>query len=103
MERTHSGASGQILLVGEPDRGKSTIAFDLAAKWTTGDVEGDWRGKPVHVLIASCEDSASTIIRPRLDVAGADLSKVHELTFERDAVTGGLCIPEDLPQLYTAS
>ena len=90
------------LLVGEPGQGKSTIAFDLAARWTTGIVEGDWEGQPVHVIIASCEDSPSTTIRPRLEMAGADLSKVHFLIMKKDGVEGGMRIPEDLDQVESA-
>ena len=90
------------LLVGETGRGKSTIECDLAARWTTGTVEGDWEGQPVHVLIASSEDSPSTTIRPRLEMAGADLSKVHFLTMKKNGIEVGIKIPEDLAQVEAA-
>ena len=95
----HIAARAVNLLVGEPDLGKSTIAFDLAAGWSTGTIPGAWFGLPVHVLIASCEDSPASTIRPRLEMAKADLSMVSVITVKRDDVSGGLSIPDDLPHL----
>ncbi len=89
------------VLDGEPDRGKSTVALDLAARLTrglpmpaaaVGDMGdlADPPGPPApvgqapapmfaprSVVVASAEDSASRTIRPRLEAAGADLERVR--------------------------
>jgi len=95
-------ARALTLIVGDPDTGKTTISLALAALWSTGTLPGDWEDSPVHIVIASCEDSPSTTIRPRLEMAGADLSRVHFLTMRRDAIEGGITIPEDLAQVEAA-
>lgn len=65
------------LLDGDPDKGKSMLALDIAARVTTG------RGFPDGatceaggVVILSAEDDLEDTIRPRLDAAGADPSRV---------------------------
>jgi len=90
------------LLVGEPDTGKTTIALTIAARISKGTLSGDWEGSPAHVVIASCEDSPSTTIRPRLEMAGADLSMIHFLTMKEDDIEGGISIPEDLADVEAA-
>ena len=70
------------VLDGEPGLGKTTITFQLAARMSIGspmpplvsdtDVR-DRRG----VLIFSAEDDPSRTIRPRLQAAGADLSRIR--------------------------
>ena len=66
---------------GNPDTGKSTVAFDVIARVTRGK---DWpdspnENKPQHVLLMSAEDDPSDTIRPRLEAAGANLEFVHLL------------------------
>lgn len=64
---------------GQPGLGKSQISINLAAGVTTG------KGLPGagsftnlgSVIILANEDDAARTIRPRLDAAGADISKVH--------------------------
>jgi hypothetical protein len=73
------------LLVGDPGLGKSALALDLAARVTTG---ADWPAgegiaEPGTVVILSAEDSLSDTIRPRLDAASADVSRIHALTAVR--------------------
>lgn len=63
--------------------GKSTILYDTASRASR---EG------ASVLIATAEDHLAAIVRPRLEAAGADLSKVH-------VVTDDMVIPEDLDRL----
>lgn len=64
------------ILAGNPGVGKSTIAVDVAARATRGELAGDLDG-PADVLIASAEDHRSAVIVPRLLAAGADVERVH--------------------------
>jgi len=79
---------------GDPDKGKSTILLDLAARVSRGDVMPD--GSPGvagggGVLLLMSEDDIEDTIRPRLDAAGADVSRIWALT-EFD-------IPDQIPSL----
>jgi hypothetical protein len=73
------------LLDGDPGRGKSTIAIDLAARVSRGWGMPPGGGQeapavePADVLLLSAEDSLAQTIRPRLAAAGADLQRVHAL------------------------
>lgn len=71
---------GMLAVIGgQPGLGKSQISINLAAGVTTG------KGLPGtggfnnlgSVIILANEDDASRTIRPRLDSAGADITKVH--------------------------
>lgn len=78
-------ASGKLtVLDGDPGLGKSTLAIDWAAKITRGEelFSGVRDRKPRGVVLISDEDDAGDTIRPRLEVAGADLDKVGLLHFE---------------------
>ena len=70
-----------VVLDGDPAVGKSTVSVTLTAHVTTGE---DWPdGSPCpagNVLVLSAEDGLADTIRPRLDAAGADPSRVHALT-----------------------
>lgn len=71
---------GMLAVVGgQPGLGKSQISISLAAGVTTGRglPGGALFSKTGSVIILANEDDASRTIRPRLDAAGADLSKVH--------------------------
>ena len=56
------------LLVGMPDVNKSTLALDLTARITKGDVlpNGEGRAPIGNVIILSAEDDVADTIRPRL-------------------------------------
>jgi RecA-family ATPase len=70
-----------VTLDGDPGLGKSTLALSFAAPitngtpWPDGSV-CDHRGA---VLIMSAEDGLADTVRPRLDAAGADVTKVHAI------------------------
>jgi hypothetical protein len=77
------------LLDGDPGLGKSTLALDLAARVTRGWAMPPGSGPeqvrvPADVLLLSAEDDAARTIRPRLEAAGADLTRVHLLDAVRD-------------------
>lgn len=71
------------MLDGDPGLGKSTLTLDLAARVTrshpmpdgaTSDLKG-----PVGVVLVTAEDGCADTIRPRLDAAGADVTRVATL------------------------
>lgn len=65
------------LLVGEPGLGKTFAAVDIASKVSTGSPFIDGAKPPLgEVAILTAEDGAGDTIRPRLDAAGADVSRV---------------------------
>jgi hypothetical protein len=73
-------AAGHLtLIVGAPGDGKSQISCDVAARITTGETWPDRKGRAAigSVVMLSAEDSLADVIKPRLEVAGADVKKVH--------------------------
>jgi archaellum biogenesis ATPase FlaH len=76
------------VIAGDPGLGKSLLTIDIAARVSTGAVFPD--GSPCEVgsvILLSAEDDAADTIRPRLDAAGAYISRVHLLDSVRN-VTG---------------
>jgi hypothetical protein len=69
------------LFTGMPGLGKSLSTDDIAARLSKGSHWPDGSGNaPLgDVIILCAEDSSEHTIRPRLDEAGADISRVHEL------------------------
>ncbi len=76
------------ILDGDPGLGKSTLYCDLAARITTGrtwpDAPDAPPGEPAAVVIVTCEDGIADTIRPRLEEAGADLTRVHVIQAVRE-------------------
>lgn len=70
------------VLCGDPSLGKSMVSLDLAARVSRGVPWPDRRDEPNPaggVVIVSAEDDVSDTIRPRLDAAGADVSRIVAL------------------------
>lgn len=67
-----------VICDGDPGLGKSTATLDIAAIISTGRPfpECTERRTPENVIIVSAEDHEGDTIRPRLDAAGADVSRV---------------------------
>jgi hypothetical protein len=68
-----------VTLDGDPGVGKSTLALTFAAMITTG---GMWPDRtrcqlPGDVILLSAEDGLADTIRPRLDAAEADTTRIH--------------------------
>jgi RecA-family ATPase len=66
------------VLEGKPDVGKTLVLLDVAARTTTGapmPFEAEGR-KPAGVVILTAEDGLGDTIRPRLEAASADLTRV---------------------------
>ena len=104
-ERVRWGWGGRValgtvnLLVGDPGLGKSTLTVDLAARLSRGQLEGDLFGEPVTIALATAEDAVAHVVVPRLMAAGADRDRVKIIEVERDGLTGGLLVPQDLGAL----
>lgn len=65
------------MLDGDPGLGKSTLLTDWAARITTGrPVLGGVAHPPAGVVLLSGEDHLQSTIKPRMQAAGADLSRV---------------------------
>jgi hypothetical protein len=68
------------LLDGEPGSGKSLLALEMAARVSRGAAMPLSRSKPqgpADVLVFNDDDTVADTIRPRLEAAGADLTRVH--------------------------
>ncbi len=94
-------ALGKLALVdGDPGLGKSAMTLDLAARVSAGMALPDGAEcEPAGVVLLSAEDGLADTIRPRLDAAGADTSKILALATVPDENGHDrlLSIPEDLP------
>lgn len=73
------------ILEGDPGLGKTHIALDFAAKTSRGKWDPFERGlaEPRDVIYMTAEDGPGDTLRPRLERAGADLTRVHVLEGKR--------------------
>jgi putative DNA primase/helicase len=94
---------------GDPDLGKSTVAEDIIARFTT---QSDWPDgaenitEPGDVLMLIAEDDPEDTVKPRLMAAGADLKRVHLLkcvrvTQNANKIERMLALDTDLTLLET--
>ncbi len=93
------------LLDGDPGLGKSTLTIDWASRVSRGvPMPQDTIAiEPADTLFLSAEDDPEATIRPRLDAAEADLSRVHVLeAVKRSDGVGPLVLPLDIGELGTA-
>lgn len=90
---------GFALLAGREGLGKSTIACDLAAQLTRGELDGEAQGEPRNVIYVHSEDARDYTIVPRLTAAGADLDRVQfvDVLTEHEEGTSetGIVLPRD--------
>ncbi|HKH21573.1 MAG TPA: AAA family ATPase [Gammaproteobacteria bacterium] len=110
--KPHICAGKLSLICGNPGLGKSMLTLAMAAHITRGapwPVDGS--DCPTgDVLMLSAEDGLADTMRRRLDVAEADVHRVHVLTMvrERDPNTGeeigkrSFSLKRDIPRLDTA-
>lgn len=69
-----------MLLVGDPGLGKSLLTIDVASRVSRGASFPDSATcEAGAVIMASAEDDPADTIRPRLDAANADVSRIHVL------------------------
>ncbi len=90
------------VLDGDPSLGKSTITIDLTGRVSTASPmpDGHLPDEPMKVLLLSAEDGVADTIRPRLEVAGANLDLVDIVDHVTD--DGGprpVEIPADLDRI----
>ncbi len=86
--------SGMLtVLAGLPGLGKSTIALELAARISRDGLA---------VIVASGEDPAETVIRPRLEAAGADLDLVHLWVGDLELPDGAEALEAEVRRLKAA-
>lgn len=81
-------ARGKVTMIaGDPGLGKSQISASISAVITTGGLWPVDRSKAQagNVIILSAEDDAADTIKPRLEAAGADVTRCYVL----DAITEG--------------
>jgi AAA domain len=72
-----------VLLAGEGGIGKSHVTLHMAARISKGECcfGLDYQpGEPRDVLVANCEDSSRKTMLPRLQAAGANMERVHQIT-----------------------
>lgn len=90
------------MLVGKPGVGKSTVAADLAAKLTTGQLTGSFRGRPQHVLYSLTEDSEG-VFKARFIAAEGDPQRLTTVDVVHGQSDGSpLLVDADLDQLRAA-
>ena len=91
------------VLAGDPGTGKTMQALDVAARVSTGRAFPDGTTPPAgDVVILTAEDGLADTIRPRLDRAGADVSRVWALQAvwrDEGAVERQFCLAEDVDRL----
>ena len=70
-----------VTLDGDPGLGKSTLSDEFSAVVSTGGTwpDGTVCDHPGAVLLMSAEDGLADTVRPRLDAAGADVTKVFAI------------------------
>jgi AAA domain len=86
-----------VVFDGDPGLGKSTVTADLAARITLGKPmpDGSGGGDSAAVVLVSAEDGVADTIRPRLELAGADLDRVTVV--EALELPDGRAVPLELP------
>ena len=99
-------ARGKLtVLDGDPGTGKSAATTDLAARQSVGKPWPDGAEcEAGGVVILSAEDGLSDTIRPRLDAAGGDPSRVFAVSTVLDAEGNErqIAIPDDLHVIEAA-
>ncbi|MCU1668045.1 MAG: hypothetical protein JWP40_972 [Blastococcus sp.] len=90
------------MLVGKPGVGKSTVAAEVAAKLTTGDLAGSFLQQPQSVLYSLTEDSES-VFKARFLAADGDPERLTVLDVVHGQSDGSpLLVEADLDQLRVA-
>lgn len=77
------------ILDGKMKLGKSTLLQDIVARVTKGGKmpDGTGGGEPRNVILLSAEEDYAVTVRPRLDAAGADVSRVVTISIKTDMGT----------------
>ncbi|HZA24308.1 MAG TPA: AAA family ATPase [Dehalococcoidia bacterium] len=91
------------VLAGDPGLGKSYASLDIAARVSLGGPwpDGSGRAPRGNVLLLSAEDGLADTIKPRLELLGADMSRIYSLglTVKKGTEDISLSLQEHLPQI----
>jgi putative DNA primase/helicase len=91
------------VMAGDPGLGKSYASLDIAARVSLGGPWPDGSGCAPrgNVLLLSAEDGVADTIKPRLELVGADMSRIFNLglTVHKGEAEVGLSLQEHLPQI----
>lgn len=94
------------IIEGDPERFKSTMTLDLAARVSRGAPMpgGEKATEPGSVIVICAEDEANDTVKPRLLAAGADEQRIAFINLEKDERGNikPLSIPEDLSHIRQA-
>lgn len=88
------------MISGRSGVSKSTLAIHYAALATRGQLNGDYKGKPLNVGITACEDTHE-VIKARMVAAGGDTSRLRyvEIKIDDKDHTRMPIFPADLDKL----
>ncbi len=94
------------MLVGDPGLGKSLVTLHLTAIVSRGGrwpIRDEGKAPLGDVVLVSAEDDPADTIRPRLEAAGADLSRIHIIDGINDVTKAGtpVRLPWSLAELPT--
>jgi AAA domain-containing protein len=89
---------GATVLYGEGGIGKSTYLAHLAGHITRGTAPGALYGQPGKVIVLATEDHYASVIVPRFQAAGVDMTMAGCLIM-KDRGAGGLILPTHTDQL----
>src|SRR3954452_3477091 len=90
------------MIVGKPGVGKSTVAADVAAKLTTGQLAGSYKGRPQNVLYSLTEDSEGTF-KARFLAAEGDPNRLRVIDVIHGESDGSpMLVGADLDELRLA-
>lgn len=70
---------GKLTIIqGDPGDGKSTLVLNIAAKLSKGEGLDDEMkpAEPINVIYQTAEDGLADTVKPRLELAGADCSRI---------------------------
>lgn len=104
LARNRIPQSAITVLIGEEGLGKSLLWVMLVAAITTGKPLPEFElpaRDPAYVHLAVTEDDWATTVRPRLEVAGADLDYVRVICEDVDG-SGAPTFPKDMPTITEA-
>jgi putative DNA primase/helicase len=94
------------LFSGDPGLGKSFVTVDMASRVSRGkqwpvSLGGQRVSQPAgSVVFLACEDDVEDTVRPRLDRANADVSRIHVIDcVQVEDSTKGFALDVDLPLL----
>ena len=81
------------ILQGDPGCGKTMVALDLAARLSSGTPLpfAEETCEPINLIYQTAEDGLADTVKPRLEAAGADCSKVLVI----DESEQGLCMSDE--------